>query len=26
VMPPVPVTVTLEQPLRDRQVLLSAGR
>jgi hypothetical protein len=26
VMTPVPVTVTLEQPLRDRKVLLSAGR
>ncbi|MBB4904891.1 hypothetical protein [Actinophytocola algeriensis] len=26
VMTPVPVTVTLEQPLRDREVLLSAGR
>jgi hypothetical protein len=26
VMTPVPVSVTLEQPLRDRQVLLSAGR
>jgi hypothetical protein len=26
VMTPVPVTVTLDQPLRDRQVLLSAGR
>ena len=26
VMTPVPVTVTLEQPLRDRMVLLSAGR
>ncbi len=25
-MTPVPVTVTLEQPLRDRKVLLSAGR
>ena len=26
VMTPVPVTVTLDQPLRDRKVLLSAGR
>ena len=26
VMTPVPVTVTLDQPLRDRMVLLSAGR